>query len=182
MGSNKQLLIKISAIISIISSIGMLLSGITLLTDVGYFGQALTGPGVADSNLNIGKGYIIGMGVAFILLSVSALVGGILLLKSLPFAGKTQKRRNMYITGCVFTIIGGLGLSLATIFLYVSFAFASSNIEQSSQPQNDAMSNSGYNSEDKLKHQLDALRSMRERGEITDEEFKKLMLELIKKS
>ena len=113
-----------------------------------------------------GVGYVL-LGVFSLLLGVCGVAGGALLLSN-------KGDRRSYIAGCTLVIIGAGGLSICAILLYIAFSIQDKPyvvVQPEPQPQNDA----------KIKEKMELLRQMRANGEITEEEFKQMMFELIKK-
>ncbi len=175
MGSTKQTLRKISAILSIIDSVGMFIAGIFLLSSFGYFGMSSTGTGQVINSYNLSKTAIILMGVMLLILAICSLTGGILLIKN--------KNRTQYAWGATLTIIGSGFVSLAAILLYISMALVDREYYYVQEPPLTSERKSEEKMDDeRLKRQIEVLRQMRLRGEITNDEFKEMMFELIKKS
>lgn len=179
MNSTKNNLIKASAIFAIISGISSILSGVIELCDLGYVGETLTGYGMFDGEML--RAAVIIISVFEILLGACSLIGGVLLLRMT----KAKNSRRTYKAGCTLVILGGLGIGFQSILLYI--AFATNSQIGAAEHQNDYVNNntSSYtthtsNDNGIVERQIQLLRQMRDRGEINDEEFKKMMFDLIK--
>lgn len=182
MNSTKRALIRASAIFAIISGVSSLLGFIIELCDFGYIGSTSTGSGYLDGQ-TIQMIYIAVLVLEFAL-GICSLAGGVLLLKFC--AGNTKNPVARYKAGCALVIIGGLGLGLQSILLYIAFATSGQRFEPEFNEEklhDDSYSQygDGAGRESKsMESQLKILRDMKARGEITDEEFKKVMFDIIR--
>lgn len=182
MNSTKSNLIKASAIFAMISGLSSMVSGFFEVFGMGYVGATLTGTG-AYNGQNL-QAIMIAIAVIEIVLGMCSLFGGILLLKSRKDASVVSLRR--YKAGCTLVIIGGCGLGLQSILLYIAFAtkgstfepeFNDQAIEDDVKPTSTSQPSESKNA---TEHQIKLLREMRDRGEISSEEFKEIMFDIIK--
>lgn len=182
MNSTKSNLIKASAIFALISGVGNVLSAIFDLCDIGYVGETLTGFGSFDGELV--RLIVIWVSIIELVLGLCSFVGGILLLKSR--SQKVSNSSGLYKGGCALVIVGGLGLGLQSILLYIAFA---SNGQRFEPEFNDGYLNENSTSINQhpcdykmcnVEEQIKLLRDMKQRGEISDDEFKKEMFDIIK--
>ena len=192
MNSTKQTLIKIAAILSIIEAIGLIISAVFVAFGFGIIGEindaiqsVEPGNGAYEPAIVLTKDMLIFLIVIMAIFAILALTGGILLLKSVSDPAKFAEKRGKYVGGAVCTIIAACGFSIAAILLYISFGLKDEAYEPSQKngefvevkpEQTSSMS------DEQIKSQMEVLREMKERGEITNEEFKEMMFELIKKS
>ena len=193
MNNAKRTLIKISGILAIIEAVGLFLSSIMFILGSSFMIELLKSlqEGATESGwdvsgtaapTDIGVGIIIAIGIILLLFAVFALTGGILLLQSVSVPEKFTAKRKRFITGSVFTIIATGVVSIAAILLYVAFALkdeAPAQTAPAAQTVVDVKPESSNQAP--IKGQMEALREMRDKGEITEEEFKQMMLDLIKK-
>lgn len=188
MNQTKATLVRVGGIFAIIDAIGSIFSGVILATTTGYFGDALTGSGMAIPNINIPREAYIAMGIALIVLGVFSLIGGILLL-NVTSANKVFQTSTKYKAGCAFTIIGGALLSIACILLYISFCYKNkpSSELRSGEIKSDAVNYdheeniSAHESDDAIKRKISVLRELKNKGEINDQEFRDMLMDLIKR-
>lgn len=182
MNSTKNNLVKASAIFAIISGVLSLVSFIFELCDFGYIGETVTGSGYLDGQI-IQTVSIIILVLEFVT-GLCSLAGGVLLLKSrMQNANNSQK---CYKVGCALTIIGGMGLGLQSILLYIAFATANQRFEP--EFHEEKLNDNSYayterplsHENENIERQIKILRDMKAHGEITDEEFKKYMFDIIR--
>lgn len=167
-------LFKTSAILSIILSAILFAVSIVELLKQGYFGRTQTGSGMV---VGVGENIIIGyFCLAF---GGSAFLGGCLLLISLLFY-KSKSFKGLLIVSSFFIILSGAVLNLNALILYLAIAsndekgFNFEKLKNKSSVKNKATING-----EKLREQIVLLRKMRDDGEITDEEFRFMLSELI---
>lgn len=167
-------LFKTSAILSIILSAILFAVSIVELLKQGYFGRTQTGSGMV---VGVGENIIIGyFCLAF---GGSAFLGGCLLLISLLFY-KSKSFKGLLIVSSFFIILSGAVLNLNALILYLAIAsndekgFSFEKFKNKSSIKNKATING-----EKLREQIVVLRKMRDNGEITDEEFRYMLSELI---
>ena len=167
-------LFKTSAILSIILSAILFAVSIVELLKQGYFGRTQTGSGMV---VGVGENIIIGyFCLAF---GGSAFLGGCLLLISLLFY-KSKSFKGLLIISSFFIILSGAVLNLNALILYLAIAsndekgFSFEKFKNKSSIKNKATING-----EKLREQIVILRKMRDNGEITDEEFRFMLSELI---
>lgn len=167
-------LFKTSAILSIILSAILFAVSIVELLKQGYFGRTQTGSGMV---VGVGENIIIGyFCLAF---GGSAFLGGCLLLISLLFY-KSKSFKGLLIVSSFFIILSGAVLNLNALILYLAIAsndkkgFSFEKLKNKSSIKNKATING-----EKLREQIVILRKMRDNGEITDEEFRFMLSELI---
>ncbi len=174
MALTRKGLFKASAILSILLSIVLFAVSTVELLKTGYFGSTQTGSGIV---VGVGENKIIGyVCLAF---GLSAFLGGFLLFISLIFY-KSKSFKKLLIFASFFTIVGGAVLNLNALMLYLAissnddkgFTFEKSKnkIEEKKQ---------AVVSGEKLREQIVLLRKLRDEGEITDEEFRYMLSELI---
>ncbi len=205
MNHAKKTLIKISGILANLESVELFISSIMFILGSSFMVELLKafqegfeengiGTTIDADPTGVGVAIIIVIGVVLLAFAVFALTGGILLLQSVSDPNKFAAKRKRFITGSVFTIITTTPVSIASILLYVAFGLkdpvaapaapapAQAESEQNvvdvkpEEPQAQTNSNSGQ-----IKTQMEILREMKERGEISNDEFKQMMLDLIKK-
>ena len=189
MNQTKATLVKVSAIFAIIDAIGCIFAGIILATTTGYFGEALTGMGMAIPNINISREAFIAMGVVIAIMGVLSLIGGILLLQVTGANKVFQTSSAKYKAGCALTIIGGGLVSIACLLLYISFCYKNtpSSELRSGEFNNEAIvydygdGSSAHESDEAVKRKIDVLRQLKNKGEINDQEFKDMLIEIIKR-
>lgn len=189
MNQTKATLVKVSAIFAIIDAIGCIFAGIILATTTGYFGEALTGMGMAIPNINIPREAFIAMGVVIAIMGVLSLIGGILLLQVTGANKVFQTSSGKYKAGCALTIIGGGLVSIACLLLYISFFYKNvpSSELRSGEFNNEAIvydygdGSSAHESDEAVKRKIDVLRQLKNKGEINDQEFKDMLIEIIKR-
>lgn len=167
-------LFKTSAILSIILSAILFAVSIVELLKQGYFGRTQTGSGMV---VGVGENIIIGyFCLAF---GGSAFLGGCLLLISLLFY-KSKSFKGLLIVSSFFIILSAAVLNLNALILYLAIAsndekgFNFEKLKNKSSVKNKATING-----EKLREQIVLLRKMRDDGEITDEEFRFMLSELI---
>lgn len=167
-------LFKTSAILSIILSAILFAVSIVELLKQGYFGRTQTGSGMV---VGVGENIIIGyFCLAF---GGSAFLGGCLLLISLLFY-QSKSFKGLLIVSSFFIILSGAVLNLNALILYLAIAsndekgFSFEKFKNKSSIKNKATING-----EKLREQIVILRKMRDNGEITDEEFRFMLSELI---
>ena len=189
MNQTKATLVKVSAIFAIIDAIGCIFAGIILATTTGYFGEALTGMGMAIPNINIPREAFIAMGVVIAIMGVLSLIGGILLLQVTGANKVFQTSSGKYKAGCALTIIGGGLVSIACLLLYISFCYKNvpSGELRSGEFNNEAIvydygdGSSAHESDEAVKRKINVLRQLKNKGEINDQEFKDMLIEIIKR-
>ncbi len=188
MNDTKRVLIKISAILSIINAVAYLISAIVSFSSINEIAAATqAGVGYVESSIDITATVLVVAGVVMLIFAILSMIGGIFLLKC-------NSQNKLYIPGAVLTIIGAGGLSLSAILLYVSFAIKDDpgvmvtpsqqqNLTEQNLSEEKPISNEEKQKakDAKLKSQMEILRNMKDKGEITQEEFKQLMFELLKK-
>ena len=188
MSSTKKTLIKASAIFSIISGVIVLLSVIVMISNFSYLGNLVTGYGNVSSSTAYALNIVL---ISFeTILAICSITGGSLLLKFIsPKNQKSPKLASFYKAGCVLVIIGAMGLSLSALLLYISFGMkeTTANAYFNDSEVNSIQSNPATNAQqqqqdENIKKQIEILRDMKAKGEITDEEFKAIMFDIIKKS
>ena len=167
-------LFKTSAILSIILSAILFAVSIVELLKQGYFGRTQTGSGMV---VGVGENIIIGyFCLAF---GGSAFLGGCLLLISLLFY-KSKSFKGLLTVSSFFIILSAAVLNLNALILYLAIAsndekgFNFEKLKNKSSVKNKATING-----EKLREQIVLLRKMRDDGEITDEEFRFMLSELI---
>ena len=114
--------------------------------------------------------------ILFAIFTLFMLLAGIFTLVSVSDPQRFISRRGLYITGAVFTILSG-PISISSILYYISFAIKEQqlsqvNIQQKTKPDNDY---------DQLERKIKLLRNLKEREEITPEEFRKRLTEMLDK-
>lgn len=114
--------------------------------------------------------------ILFSIYTLFTLLAGIFTLVSISDPQRFISRRGLYITGAVFTILSG-PISISSILYYISFAIkeqqlCQGNIQQETKPDNDY---------DQLERKIKLLRNLKEREEITPEEFRKRLTEMLDK-
>lgn len=186
MNSTKSNLVKASAIFAIISGVSSLLSFILELCDFGYVGETLTGSGYFDGQTV--RTLAIVILVFELIMGMCSLAGGVMLLKSRRQNSPASSK--YYKVGCGLVIAGGLGLGLQSILLYIAFASNGQRFEaefhedelNDNVSQNDRtyVQTSSRQASDSVERQIKLLREMKERGEITDDEFKQMMFDIIR--
>lgn len=189
MNQTKATLVKVSAIFAIIDAIGCIFAGIILATTTGYFGEALTGMGMAIPGINIPREAFIAMGVVIAIMGVLSLIGGVLLLQVTGANKIFQTSSGKYKAGCALTIIGGGLVSIACLLLYISFCYKNvpSSELRSGEFNNEAMVydygdvSSAHESDEAVKRKINVLRQLKNKGEISDQEFKDMLIEIIKR-
>ena len=122
-----------------------------------------------------------------IILGIFSIIGGSLLI-NVTNSNKVFQTSTKYKTGCAFTIIGGGLMSIACILLYISFFYKN-------QPSNELRSGE-FNSkaiyydygddkseqvDDSIKNKVSLLRELKNKGEINDQEFRDMLMDLIKR-
>lgn len=188
MNSTKTNLIKSSGILSIIGGFFTLVMSVLSVFNTDYLGRVISGYGYVS--YSAGYAISITLCVLEILLGICSMLGGLFLIKFLlPKYQNSTKRIKYYKWGCGLTIAGALGLSLATILLYISFGMkeTTANAYFNDSEVNSIQSNPATNAQqqqqdENIKKQIEILRDMKAKGEITDEEFKTIMFDIIKKS
>ena len=188
MNSTKINLIKASGILSIIGGVFTLVMSALSVFNTDYLGRVISGYGY----MSYSAGYAISITLCVLemLLGICSITGGSLLLKFIsPKNQNSTKRIKYYKCGCGLTIAGALGLSLATILLYISFGMkeTTANAYFNDSEVNSIQSNPATNAQQQqqdehIKKQIEILRDMKAKGEISDEEFKAIMFDIIKKS
>lgn len=167
-------LFKTSAILSIILSAILFAVSIVELLKQGYFGRTQTGSGMV-----IGVGENIIIGYSCLAFGSSAFLGGCLLLISLLLY-KSKSFKGLLIVSSFFIILSGAVLNLNALILYLAIAsndekgFTFEKFKSKSLNKNKVVV-----SGEKLREQIVVLRKMRDNGEITDEEFRFMLSELI---
>ncbi len=187
MNQTKATLVKVSGIFAMIDAIGSIFAGLFLATSMGYFGETLTGYGMVIPNVNISREAYIAIGIVLIILGIFSIIGGSLLI-NVTNSNKVFQTSTKYKTGCAFTIIGGGFMSIACILLYISFFYKN-------QPSNELRSGE-FNSkaiyydygddkseqvDDSIKNKVSLLRELKNKGEINDQEFRDMLMDLIKR-
>lgn len=184
MNSTKSNLVKASAILAIISGISSLLSFIFEICDFGYVGETLTGSGYFDGQTT--RAIVIAILVFDLVLGLCSLAGGVMLLKWRK--QNSMSSSTLYKVGCGLVIAGGLGLGLQSILLYIAFAsngqrfdpeFHEDTLNENGEHATYVQTSSRHES-DSIERQIKLLREMKERGEISDDEFKQMMFDLIR--
>lgn len=192
MNRTKQILIKISGILSILEAVGLIIATIVTAFGFGYIGvindglnQIDPGNGAWEPAVNLTAGVLVFIVIIEVIFATLALVGGILLLKSVSDPNMFKNKKGLYTGGAICTIIASGAIGLSAILLYISFALRDEP-EVYAQPNTidvqPGQSQKSNMSDEQIKSQMDVLREMKERGEISNEEFKEMMFELIKKS
>ena len=105
----------------------------------------------------------------FVVFAVTTTLAGIFTLVSISDPKKFQKKRGLYIAGAVFTILSDF-LSISSILYYIAFTFKDNEESEPAQPNE-------YDIERKVK----LLRELKEREEITPEEFRKRLSDMLDK-
>lgn len=172
MNSTRSNLVKISAIIAILSGALSVPLGIMGLLDMGYYGQTLTGLGY----FNAKEVYIINYisNIVAIVLGACSFIGAIILLKTRNY--QSDSAHKFYKFGCGLVIFGGLGLGLQSIFLYAAFASQKNDYGYAPKTSKSMAQNNYDNS---FESRLRWLRDMRDRGEINEEEYSERMFDII---
>lgn len=172
MALTRKGLFKMSGICSIILSIVLFIVSIVELLKTGYFGQTQTGSGMV---VGVGENKIIGY--TCLGFGAAALFGGALLLIGLNFYNKPAFKTILIISS-IFILASGALLNLNALALYLGF---SSDDEQGFVFKKRETENASDRAI-KLQRQIRVLRSMRDEGEISDEEFRLLLDDLIEKN
>lgn len=192
MNNTKQVLIKISAILSIVEAVSLIIATIVTCFGFGYIGvindalqQVEPGQGMIEPAITVTTGMLVLIIVLEVVFAALALTGGILLLKSISDPYKFAERKSKFMAGAICTIIASCAVSIASILLYITFTLPDET--QISSPSSTidvrpTQSEKSNLSNEQIKTQMDILREMKERGEISNEEFKEMMFDLIKKS
>ena len=174
MALTRKGLFKTSAFLSIILSAILFIVSVVELLKKGYFGSTQTGSGMV---VGVGENKIIGY--ACLAFGCSSFLGGVLLFISLLFYN-SKAFKGLLTISSVFTIIGGAVLNLNALMLYLAIA---SNDEKSivfkRAKNNVETKKQSAVSGEKLREQIVLLRKLRDEGEITDEEFRYMLSELI---
>ena len=89
---------------------------------------------------------------------------------------KFESRRGLYVTGAVFTILSG-PISLPSILYYVNFAIK----DQIAIQQSPAQPSESKNDYDDIEKKIKLLRELKDREEITKEEFRKRLSDMLDK-
>lgn len=103
-------------------------------------------------------------------------LAGIFTLISISNPEKFESRRGLYVTGAVFTILSG-PISLPSILYYVNFAIK----DQIAIQQSPAQPSENKNDYDDIEKKIKLLRELKDREEITKEEFRKRLSDLLDK-
>lgn len=185
MNTTKATLVRVSGIFAILDCFVSLITGIVLLTTTGYFGEALTGSGMAFAPFNIPKEVFIAVGAVLVVLSVASIIGGILLLQVTGSGRVFKNTTAKYRAGCALTIIGGAFFSVASLLLYISFFFKnqpaaelrSGEFNQHTEYDDD----NPYDEDYETKRKISLLRELKSKGAISDNQFKEMLLNVISK-
>ena len=180
MNDTKRMLIKFSAIFGIIDSIAYFITAINIFLNVGYFGDTKTGSGNIQGFFNFSELDFFILAGSLIVLGVFSLVGAVLLFISISDPVLFSQKKGIYISGCIFNIIGGTLLSLSNIFLYISFAFKTVN--NGSEEEFDPHKQNDSNDSLQLKEKIENLRKLKDNGEISEQEFTKKLFEILNKN
>lgn len=178
MNKSKKGLILASGIIALVECFFMFILGLVFCLNASVIVDSLRFEVTAD--IAVLTNMIIAMGIVMFLLAIVNLVGGILLLCSVS-SDKIEQRKGMFITGAVFTIIGSGAVGVSAILLYIAFALSDDPKPEvvpapSVQPQPKV-----EDGNEKIKNKLEILREMKQKGEITEQEFHDMVLDLLKK-
>lgn len=173
MGLTKKGYFTASGILSIILSVTLAFVTIVELLKKGYFGETPTGHGYVTG---VGENIIIGY--TCLSFSIANFIGGVLMLVATRLY-TTKHQKNLVIASSVFTILGACALNLNAVALYLAYgtddyveirqaksAVKTGKKKQQTQPEN-------------LRTSIQALRKMRDNGEITDDEFRYFLFDLI---
>lgn len=104
-------------------------------------------------------------------------LAGIFTLSAISDPVKFQTRRGLYITGAVFTILSG-PISVSSILFYISFAIKEQTPISNSTT---AITQQPTNNYDDIERKIKLLRNLKEREEITQEEFRRRLTEMLDK-
>ena len=119
--------------------------------------------------------------ILFAIFTLFMLLAGIFTLVSISDPQRFISRRGLYITGAVFTILSG-PISISSILYYISFAIKEPLPNQISASLENITDDSSANDNlDQLERKIKLLRNLKEREEITPEEFRKRLSDLLDK-
>ncbi len=169
----KKGLYKTSAYFSIIISIILAVVTTYELLKKGYFGQSLTGHGMITG---VGENKIVGY--TCLGFSVINFIAGTLMFVTIKHFHKSHYKR-LLIASSFFTILGAVCLNINAIALYLAYGTEEELANKLLKPFHAEQKPANQDAK-QLKQSLIILRKMRENGEITDEEFKKVLYDLIK--
>lgn len=175
MNKTKRTLLMVSGILSLVEAavfVIMLFSINSLLDRIFQMAQDAVAvgaqgfEGLTEAELGLVKNFLT---VMFVVFAVTTTLAGIFTLVSISDPKKFQKKRGLYIAGAVFTILSGF-LSISSILYYIAFTFKDNEESEPAQPNE-------YDIERKVK----LLRELKEREEITPEEFRKRLSDMLDK-
>ncbi len=110
--------------------------------------------------------------VSIVYIFLITLTGAMLLTFSIA---NNQLNQKLYIAGAIFTILAGV-ISIPSILIYVSFGIKDiDNTTTSNENKNNS------NEVDSIERKIKLLRDLKNRKEISEEEFKRLLSDIIEK-
>lgn len=178
MNKTKRTLLLVSGILSLVETFVLLIlifSINSLLDNVVKTIEEISMPyeQITEQELQFIKTFLKSLMIIYAFFTTLA---GIFTLISISNPEKFESRRGLYVTGAVFTILSG-PISLPSILYYVNFAIK----DQIAIQQSPAQPSESKNDYDDIEKKIKLLRELKDREEITKEEFRKRLSDLLDK-
>lgn len=184
MNNSKKTLILVSGILAIIQGVALALMAIFIkpFLDKVLEMAVMNDPTIAETDLSLIRQQLELMQstlqVFCAIFAITSTLGGIFSLVSTSNFQHFEEKKGLYITGAVFTIISN-PLSISSILLYISFGMPTKVKTQ--QNPSAPISPEPTKNYSVMKDEIEVLRKLKEDGVITEEEFKKQILEILNK-
>lgn len=186
MNNAKKTLLMVSGILSLIEGAGLIL----LTAFLGSFLNAIidtvvaTDPALTEQDIElIREQFQVMQGAFQVILAIFAVIvvlAGIFTLIAVSDPNKFERRKGLYVTGAVLTILAG-PLSIPSILYYISFGLSNAPKNEQPKQQTIEMQEEQTKNYAALKDDIQVLRQLKEDGIITEEEFKKKIMNMLDK-
>ena len=182
MNKTKRTLLLVSGILSLVEtfvllilifSINSLLDNVVKTIEETSISTQMPYEQITEQELQFIKTFLKSLMIIYAFFTTLA---GIFTLISISNPEKFESRRGLYVTGAVFTILSG-PISLPSILYYVNFAIK----DQIAIQQSPAQPSESKNDYDGIEKKIKLLRELKDREEITKEEFRKRLSDMLDK-
>ena len=186
MNNAKKTLLMVSGILSLIEGAGLILLTAFLESFLNGIIDTVvaTDPALTEQDIElIREQFQVMQGAFQVILAIFAVIvvlAGIFTLIAVSDPNKFERRKGLYVTGAVLTILAG-PISISAILYYVSFALPDARNKQLPTPQIVDIQKDQTKNYAALKDDIQVLRQLKEDGIITEEEFKKKIMDMLDK-
>lgn len=193
MNPTKRTLIVAAGIFNLISAAIGIIGIILACTQIETLAQILQSGGATLTKAEITLIYSLALGVSIGELALGVIAGSLLLISTRNKGIHFEKNKWVFWAGFILTVIMGF-TSIAAILLYISFGYNNYAVsefkeERANRTYSDydgtvfeetpaGNFSASANKEEGIKSKIDQLRELRDNGEITEEEFKKMLMKL----